>query len=252
MFAPKIVKPQTQAVKDSARGPEHGFWTSARPQPGRDPAQQAPAPPHALWNFGEISIFAPDRAGRPPRPPGFVQAKLAVGDVDDPLEHEADRIADRVMRALVSQAAAAPASTQINRDCAASGSEDRSLRKKAGSGETVAEAPASVHAVLSSSGEPLDPAARAFFEPRFGCDFSKVRVHTDAGARASASELSSQAYTVGRNIVFRDGRSAFGTLSGLRLMAHELAHVAQRGDARVVRRAPPKDWSPTFGNLPRD
>src|SRR5215213_9175222 len=47
-------------------------------------------------------------------------------------------------------------------------------------------APPIVDDVLRSPGQPLDPTTRAVLEPRFGHDFSQVRVHTDAKAAESA------------------------------------------------------------------
>jgi Domain of unknown function (DUF4157) len=89
-------------------------------------------------------------------------------------------------------------------------------------------APPIVHDVLRSPGQPLDTATRAFMEPRFGHDFSKVRVHSDARAAEAASVLSARAYTVGDNVVFGPGRYAPATKLGHRLMAHELTHVVQQ------------------------
>src|SRR6266481_6002155 len=57
------------------------------------------------------------------------------------------------------------------------------------------EVPPIVHEVLRSPGQPLDAATRAFMEPRFGHDFSRVRVHTDAKAAASARAVNALAYT---------------------------------------------------------
>jgi len=91
------------------------------------------------------------------------------------------------------------------------------------------EAPAVVHEALNSPGRALDRATRAFMEPRFGHDFSRVRVHTDAIAAESARSVSAQAYTVGSDVVFDAGRYSPGTEAGKRLLAHELAHVAQQG-----------------------
>ena len=95
-----------------------------------------------------------------------------------------------------------------------------------------------VQDVLRSPGTPLDPATRAFVEPRLGQDFSGVRVHTDAQAAASARAVSANAYTVGRDIVFSEARFAPETPSGLRLLAHELAHVVQQGAERSAPGAP--------------
>ena len=62
--------------------------------------------------------------------------------------------------------------------------------------------PRMVHEVLRSPGQPLDLQARAFFEPRFGQDFSRVRVHADAQAAESAAAVAAKAYTVGADLVF--------------------------------------------------
>ena len=82
--------------------------------------------------------------------------------------------------------------------------------------------------VLQASGEPLAPAIRSEFEPRFGHDFSGVRVHADARGSATAVRLGADAFTVGRAIAFAPGRYAPGTPAGRRLLAHELAHVVQQ------------------------
>ena len=87
--------------------------------------------------------------------------------------------------------------------------------------------PQIVHEVLRSSGQPLETATRAFFEPRFGHDFSHVRVHTDSKASESARAVNALAYTVGRDVVFEAGQFAPHTNAGRRLMAHELTHVVQ-------------------------
>jgi outer membrane protein OmpA-like peptidoglycan-associated protein len=87
-----------------------------------------------------------------------------------------------------------------------------------------------VHDVLSSSGQPLDASARDFFEPRFGHDFSNVRVHSDTQAAESARSVDALAYTVGKHIVFGAGQYAPQTRRGRELLAHELTHTLQQGD----------------------
>ena len=85
-----------------------------------------------------------------------------------------------------------------------------------------------VREVLHSPGQPINPATRAFFESRFGHDFSAVRVHTDAHASESAQAVNALAYTVGRDVVFDAGRYAPRTSEGMKLLAHELTHVVQQ------------------------
>ena len=90
-------------------------------------------------------------------------------------------------------------------------------------------APPIVHEVLRTPGRPLDAAMRSFFEPRFGYNFSGVRLHTDRRAAASAREVNAFAYTVGKDIVFGEGQFVPGTPVGQELLAHELIHVMQQG-----------------------
>ncbi len=97
---------------------------------------------------------------------------------------------------------------------------------------SAGEVPPIVHEVLSSSGQPLDPASRNFFEPRFGRDFSNVRVHADARAAESAQAVSARAYTVGNHIVFGPGRYDSQSLAGRKLLAHELTHTIQQHGMR--------------------
>lgn len=82
-----------------------------------------------------------------------------------------------------------------------------------------------------SGGRPLDSTTRSFMEPRFGHDFSRVRIHTDAEASRSARDVRAQAYTVGDHITFGEGRFAPQTAAGRKLLAHELAHVVQQEHA---------------------
>ncbi len=97
----------------------------------------------------------------------------------------------------------------------------------------VSEVPPIVHDVLRSPGQPLDAATRAFMEPRFGHDFSRVRVHTDAKAAEAARAVNALAYTVGRDVVFGAGQYRPGTGEGRRLVAHELTHVVQQKTSTV-------------------
>jgi len=100
-----------------------------------------------------------------------------------------------------------------------------------------------VQEVLRSPGRPLDLAVRAFMEPRFGHDFSRVRVHADAKAAESAREVNALAYTLGRDVVFGGGRYVPGTSAGQKLLAHELTHVIQQSpvaSSAVVNSTGPK------------
>lgn len=108
----------------------------------------------------------------------------------------------------------------------------------------VSEVPAIVHEVLREPGEPLDSATRAFMEPRFGHDFSGVRVHTDAKAAESARAANAHAYTVGQHVVFGGGLYAPSTTEGRRLLGHELTHTIQQ-EGEIA-----SNWGRTFALSP--
>ena len=102
------------------------------------------------------------------------------------------------------------------------------------SASSATQAPGTVLDVLRSPGQALDLGSRAFFEPRFGFDFSQVRVHADEKAARSARSIGAAAYTAGRSIVF--GRDAFrpDQRTGRQLIAHELTHVVQQAGTDVA------------------
>lgn len=217
MFAPAVAKPGTKGAE--------------RPAAPRAPRPAAPVLRRAVGNQAALRLLA-----QPP-PTATVQAKLAVGAVNDPLEHEADRVADEVMRMpdpTSSPALTADART-MRRTCAGCAEDEKLARKETGAGTaTSGAAPGIVHDVLAAPARPLDAGARAFFEPRFGHDFSGVRLHDDARAAESARAVGALGYTVGEHIVFADGQAGQRAV-----LAHELAHVVQQSGVQpVLRRFP--------------
>jgi hypothetical protein len=135
---------------------------------------------------------------------------------------------------------AAPGVLQRKCACGGAGSDCADCKKKEESGlqrspaagaRAASGVPPIVHDVLRTPGQPLDREARAFFEPRFGHDFSKVRVHTDARAADSAEAVDALAYTVGTQIVFGSGRFRPDAPGGRQLLAHELTHVTQQNES---------------------
>jgi uncharacterized protein DUF4157 len=181
----------------------------------------APGPANPLW-----PLLA--RGGGGP-----LQAKLRVGAVDDPLEREADRVAE----AVVSGSAAPPA---LQRKCAACEEEEEKLQTKrsAGAAPEVSPKTASRIASFRGGGEALSPAARSYFEPRFGHDLSGVRLHTGGEAATAAGEVQARAFTVGSDIAFGPGEYRPESPEGRRLLAHELTHTVQQGADRTLRRDP--------------
>ena len=81
---------------------------------------------------------------------------------------------------------------------------------------------------IASPGQPLDSATRGFFESRLGHSFAGVKVHDDIIAAESARKLDADAYSVGNELVFANGRFRPGTKSGDLLLAHELVHTVQQ------------------------
>jgi hypothetical protein len=160
-----------------------------------------------------------------------VQPKLAIGAVDDPLEHEADRAADQVMRMADPELSIAAAPQQLSRKCAAC-EEDKTQRLQTspqGTGQRpTSEAPELVSEALRSPGRPLDPPTRALMESRLRHDFAEVRIHNDTQAWASARAIGALAYTVGNNVVFGECQYRPDSKIGMRLIAHELTHTIQQ------------------------
>jgi hypothetical protein len=84
---------------------------------------------------------------------------------------------------------------------------------------------------LKGGGHTLPKSVRSYFEPRFGADFSRVRVHNDSQAAHAARSLNARAFTIGRDMVFGARQYSPGSLAGKKLMAHELTHVVQQNPA---------------------
>jgi flagellar motor protein MotB len=84
---------------------------------------------------------------------------------------------------------------------------------------------------LKGGGQSLLPTTRSFFEPSFGRDFDRVRVHTCAQASRAAKALNARAFTMGHDVVFGAGQYAPNAIEGRKLLAHELTHVVQQNAA---------------------
>ena len=159
----------------------------------------------------------------------------------DSYEEEADRVSEQVMQRPEPKVRSARSERAHVPGPVASSDTSNTLRRRderAQGGDTGrVEAPPVVHEVLAGPGRPLDQETRGFMEPRFGHDFGNVRVHDDARADAASSAVGARAFTVGTDIVFRRGEFVPHTRAGRKLLAHELAHVAQRphGQPRLFR-----------------
>jgi Domain of unknown function (DUF4157) len=151
------------------------------------------------------------------------QMNLRTNESGDEHEQEAHRVAEHVTgkqdETVKSTASRSRETTPVQR------------RLSGNSTAGIASAPSIVQDVLSSHGQPLDAGSRAFFAPRFGRDFSQVRVHADARAAESAEAVNALAYTVGNHVVFASGQYLPGGSTQSNLLAHELAHVTQHRES---------------------
>ena len=184
-----------ESARKGERRRESGCGPALRvaPRAGGRGAHGTAASAH---RFADIAVLSPSERR--------VQAKLDVAAPGDRHEREADRAAERVT------GEPHPARPATARDPAASGGHEGLVR------------------AAQAGGRPLTPREREDFEPRFGHDFGRVRVHEDGAADAAARAVGARAFALGSHVVFRRGAYAPGSPSGRWLMAHELAHVVQQ------------------------
>jgi hypothetical protein len=195
---------------------------------------------------------AEDEAGGPVA--FTIQAKLAMGALGDPLEEEADAMADRVVRRMPAGAMRPNAAPSIQAKCAEYLEEaklqrqaeddqgpDQFLQAKA---DGSMEVPGRVEQSLeggTGGGHAMHAALRDEMESAFDVDFSGVRIHTGPSAEHLSRDLRAHAFTYGQDIFFNSGQYRPDTRDGRHLLAHELTHVAQQtGGETQVRRRPNK------------
>ena len=207
---------------------------SARPRPSGFPGHaaepvvpmRAPQPSvAAAHNIAQMNL----RAATQPPTAIHVQTQLRVSTPGDSAEREAQDIGRRI--------AAMPAPTGTPPDNLVP-----MRRGFAGTVQRRAIGPAVASPAVTSgieatrgAGAPLPRGVRAFMEPRFGADFSGVRVHRGPQAATMSNALNAHAFTVGRDIYFNNGQFKPETHAGRELIAHELAHTIQQGG--VIQRA---------------
>ncbi len=186
---------------------------------------------HFIQDFSKIPVTL--------NSPYPIQAKLKIGQPDDKCEQEADRVAEQVMRMPdpqtreTEQVSAKSQTSQIQRTCdeCEEVEEDEELIKTKKAGDVTPEVTPAISSGIQSlqgGGRPLSGSKRGFFEPRFGADFSNVRVHNDTRAASAARSINARAFTLGHNVVFGAGEYYSDALAGRKLLAHELTHVVQQ------------------------
>jgi len=172
-----------------------------------------------------------------------VRAKLDVGGIHDPEEHEADRAASAFVAGERAPAIRAQSDAALRRACA--GCEDDVVRRAPDGGARGAGMRGGAvgdtisRAMRASQGSTLPESLRTEFAAFFGDNLANVRVHVGSEAARANRLLSSRAFTGGRDIFFGSGHYQPETTDGRRLLAHELTHVMQGAD--TLRRDWPDD-----------
>lgn len=192
-----------------------------------------------------------------------IQARLVIAPASDRYESEADRVADAVMRmpvggppvgAGISSISASPVQRRcsecedekmqrraagdpsyLQRKCTKC-EEEEELHRKASCGN-VGGLSSSIESSINTArgeGHPIPTGLRRQLEPRFGTDFSGIRLHTDTGAANLAASVGAHAFTTRQDIFFAAGRYQPNTPEGRRLLAHELTHTIQQRQASGI------------------
>ena len=157
------------------------------------------------------------------------QAKLTVGAVDDPLEIQADRMADGVVREVRE---GMPVSWPEEGSPVGSAVALGPLRSPSSVGLAGGEVDADLERAIASTrggGRPLPDAVREQMEGAFSADLGSVRLHSGQAPEAMSERLQAEAFTVGADIFLRGPVPDATSESGLHLLAHELSHVVQQG-----------------------
>jgi len=159
-----------------------------------------------------------------------IQCKLSIGSPDDPLEAEADAMADTVMRM--------PEQNFIQRKCSHCEEEEKVQRKplasfiqrkESSAGSLASDAITNQIHSSKGGGSSMDGHTQSFMQSRFGADFSHVKIHTGHESVQMNRELNAKAFTVGNDIYFNVGQYNPNSGEGKHLLAHELTHTIQQG-----------------------
>jgi len=154
-----------------------------------------------------------------------IQAKLKIGQPGDKYEQEADQVMGMPEPLVQRQ----PEEEE----------EEETLQSKETPDQNYSGVTPDIESRIQSlkrGGKPLPESIRTFFEPRFGVDFSKVRIHTDTQAAENSKALNARAFTVGHNLIFGAGQYTPYSNSGRKLLSHELTHVVQQGAGKRLER----------------
>ena len=198
-----------------------------------------------------------------------IQPKLTVGGADDPMEKEADHVADQVVQKMdkesvarkpifdskndkaddsVQRKVSGPSGSSTSGGGPGSSGSSSSGSGGAALGKSAGSVPAQVeHSIAASKGggSALPDGTRKEMEQTIGSDLSSVRVHNDSAAGKMSKDLGAQAFTHGKDVYFGSGNYSPETKGGKHLLAHELTHTVQQD---AVRRAPDVQRGTTGGS----
>ncbi|NIJ54694.1 eCIS core domain-containing protein [Dyadobacter arcticus] len=179
----------------------------------------------------------------------IIQPKLTMGSPNDHFEQQADQVADRVISMSATHThTSAGADVVVQRKCAACANEEEQVQRKplditpiiqksvADGGGFASDAVSGQIDSARGGGSPMNEGTRSFMESRFGNNFSGVRIHTDSNAIQLSQNLNAQAFTVGNDVFFNQGKYNPDSDSGKHLLAHELTHTVQQGGGKIKRK----------------
>jgi hypothetical protein len=172
----------------------------------------------------------------------LVQARLSVSSPNDPFEHEAESMADEFVKSIHGRTVSAPTSSV--------GSVARSVPDnglvEGGGGLATTDDTASAIMSARAGGQGLSGDVRSRFEGFFGADLGGVKIHNDGTSDNLCRSINAEAFTTGTDVFFSSRSFKPGSSSGDHLLAHELTHVVQQGNAPALsRRAMPdiqREW----------
>lgn len=165
-----------------------------------------------------------------------IQTKLKVGDSNDPMEREADRVAQHVVSLSSATSESAPpiqggASHTIQRKCQECEEEQIQLKSKHSGNANLDPG---LSSIAHSASHSLPKSTNQFMSKSIGYDFSDVKLHTDGAAQSMNQQLGARAFTLGSDIYFNHQQYQPQSIEGQRLLAHELTHVVQQSRTKPL------------------
>ena len=187
----------------------------------------------ASQSAGSNTLYSPPTTSSEEGLQLLVQARLSVSSPNDPFEHEAESMADEFVKSMHGRTVSAP-TTSV-------GSVARSVPDsglvESGGGLATTDDTASAIMSARAGGQALSGDVRARFEGFFGADLGGVKIHNDGTSDNLCRSINAEAFTTGNDVFFSSRNFKPGSSSGDHLLAHELTHVVQQGNAPALSRS---------------